>query len=279
MSSFYKYSKRSSSMRKPDTKKLRDIWNSLEQQQLNENCVGGSCSIKKPSAEKSGGSSGNKIGKPTAIAGKDVPIKEEEGGGEVGGSEGGTEETPGAGTSTNDVALFMNRIGGVFAGKLQDVKCPKGTVKKNGACVVKEDEQPQAPEPKPEEPKAEEKPKEEQKPVQDKEKDVIQFASDIGYAVAVKYTIVNKNPQMPFDAYFIQLANKIEPGAGMPDKITLSYEGWQKLIKVVEEMLKVPPAIPQVAQPEQKPVSQPAPIDKIDKAMVPYPDEFKKPGM
>lgn len=273
-------------MRKPSTSKFRDIWNALEQKQLNESCVGGSCSISKP-ADKSGGSAGNKIGKPSTIIGKNIKLKEEDGGGDAGGdtsgsTEGGTDEEQGAGTSTNDVALFMGRIGaGVFAGKSEDVKCPKGTKKKDGVCVVKEDEQPVTPAQQevPATDKAEEKPKEDAAPVKEKEQEIIQFASDIGFAVAVKYTIVNKNPQLPFDAHFISLANKIEPGAGMKDKVTLSYEGWQKLIKVVEEMMKTPPAIPQVAQPEQKPVSVEVPMDSADRNMVPFPNEFKKPGM
>lgn len=266
-------------MRKPTTNKLRELWKALEQQQLNEGCAGGVCSISKPT-EKTGGSAGNKIGKPTAISGKSVPVKEEDGGGDAGagGSESG-EETHGAGTSTHDNALFMGRIGsGVFAGKTDDVKCPKGTKKKDGVCVVKEDEQPVPPvEQKPEE-KTEE-PKKEPESVKEKEQEVVQFASDIGYAVEVKYTIVNKNQQMPFDAYLIELANKVEPGAGMPDKITLSYEGWQKLIKTVEEMMKVPPEVPKVPQPEQKPISKIVPPDSIDGSMVPFPDQFNKPVM
>jgi len=256
--------------KKPDTSKLRDIWNRMEQQQLDESCVGGVCSIKKP-ADKSGGGSGKKIGKPTSIYGRNVEIDED---GEGGGA---TDEN---GTTTHDNALFRGVIGykGVFAGKNDDVKCPKGTVKKNGACVVKEGEEEQPPEPETEEPK-EEKPDEKPKELENKEQDVVQFASDIGYQVEVQYAIVNKNQNMPFDTEFVELANKIQPGSSTPNRISLSHEGWKKLIKVVEEMKKVPPQVPQVPQPTQNPQSIPAPIDNKDKAMVPFPDDFAKPKL
>lgn len=259
----------------PDTNKLREIWYKLEEKhKLEEGCVGGVCSISKPK-DTSKGAGGVKIGAPSSIIGRNIKIKEDEAPAE-GGGEVTTPDEENAGTSTVDNALFKGIIGakGVFAGKNADVKCPDGTKKKDGMCVVKEDE---TPENKQEAQPDETETKQEQPVDNGKEKEIEQFASDIGYQVDVLYTIHNKNHNVPFDRELIELSNKVQVGSASSNVITLSYENWQKLIKTIEEMKKVPPEVPKVEQPEEKPQSTPAPVDSIDRGMVPFPNEFSKP--
>lgn len=254
---------------------------------LVEGCSNGVCSIGSKSTDAGGGSTAAKIGKPSAIFGRNltkVKVDEEEkvqeedggGGGEAGNASGSTET---AGTTTHDSALFMGtgRIGS-FASLMSNTECPKGTKKKDGVCVVKEDEE--QPE---EEPKDVNKTPEENKTgkpavIKTEKEEIEQFCKSLGYDVDISYSVSLKNDSTKFDKDFLDIANRISPGSATPEGVTLTNSEWNAVNQEIERLKRIPPAVPNVpSNIEHKPAR--IPVSTNDARNVPFPKDFSPFGL
>lgn len=256
---------------------------------LVEGCSNGVCSIGSKPTDAGGGSTAAKIGKPSAIFGRNLTKVDEEekvqeedggGGGEAGNASGSTET---AGTTTHDSALFMGRIGS-FAShmNMNNTECPAGTVKKDGVCVVKEEEQPKEEKPE-EEPKEVNKTPEENKTgkpavIKTEKEEIEQFCKSLGYDVEVSYSVSMKNDSLKFDKDFLDIANRISPGSATPEGVTLTNSEWNAVNQEIERLKRIPPAVPNVpSNIEHKPAR--IPVSTNDARNVPFPKDFSPFGL